>query len=159
MVWGTMSHPFLGVISDTHGLLRPQALAALEGSTRILHAGDVGDPVILGQLQGIAPVTAVRGNVDHGAWAEALPQQVTVDFEGMSLHMLHIQHELKIDPMGTVDAVIFGHSHQPLQERQNRVLYFNPGSAGPRRFSLPVTVGRLWVENGRLDGEIIELEV
>ena len=137
----------LGLISDTHGLLRPEALAALAGSDLILHAGDVGDPAILERLRGIAPVTAVRGNVDMEPPLARLPSSVAVEWSGLRIHMLHIREELKFDPPARGFAVVvFGHTHRPLAEVKRGVLYINPGSAGPRRFDLPVTVARLSVE-------------
>jgi uncharacterized protein len=150
----------IGVISDTHGLLRPEAVAALQGSALIIHAGDVGRPEILGELRKIAPVAAVRGNVDRDAWAERLPQTEIVEHEGVRLYVLHILEELDLDPP-TADfhAVITGHTHRPKMETRDGVLYFNPGSAGPRRFDLPVSVGRLSVAAGKLRGEIVYLRV
>src|SRR5205807_828884 len=129
----------IGVISDTHGLLRPQALAALRGSALIIHAGDVGDPAILAALGEIAPVFAVRGNVDRGAWANDLPASELVEFEQHSIYVLHDLGELDLDPASAgLHAVISGHSHRPSIETKRGVLYFNPGSAGPRRFDLPI---------------------
>ncbi|MBI4723464.1 MAG: metallophosphoesterase family protein [Rhodomicrobium sp.] len=134
----------IGLISDTHGLLRPQAAAALAGVSRILHAGDVGKPEILAQLAAIAPVTAVRGNVDLGGWALELPVAVTTAVEGHSIHMVHNPAELSINPaLENVSVVVLGHTHKPLIETRGGVLYINPGSAGPRRFSLPVSIGFL----------------
>ncbi len=148
----------LGVISDTHGLLRPEALEALRGSDRILHAGDVGDAKILEALSKIAPVTPIRGNVDTGAWARTLPETELVEVAGISIYMLHDLGRLDLKPEAAgIRVVIYGHSHQPKMEEKNGVLYFNPGSAGPRRFSLPVCVGRLRVESKRIHGEFIEL--
>jgi len=158
----------IGVISDTHGLLRPEALRALEGSERIIHAGDVGDPAILEELARIAPVTSVRGNVDRGVLARELPATAEVPAGEVSLFVLHDLAELGQYLEGTptaagFGAVIYGHSHKPSQEVRDGVLYLNPGSAGPRRFTLPVTVARLTVSgthsNPRLDVEIVELEV
>src|ERR1043166_1000633 len=150
----------IGVISDTHGLLRPQAVAALEGSALIIHAGDVGRPEILDELRKIAPVVAVRGNVDKGAWADRLPQSEIVEHEAVLLHVLHIFEDLELDPpTAGFHAVITGHTHRPKMETKDGVLYFNPGSAGPRRFILPVSVGRLSVEGGSVRGEIITLTV
>jgi putative phosphoesterase len=150
----------VGVISDTHGLLRPEALAALEGSDHIIHAGDLGDPAILDRLREIAPVTVVRGNVDYGAWANSIPETDILEIDGISIYVLHILEklDLKPEPAG-ISAVIYGHSHVPKQEMKNGVLYFNPGSAGPRRFSLPVSVGKLLVEDKEVRGEIIQLHV
>lgn len=147
----------IGVISDTHGLLRPQALAALRGSHYIIHAGDVGDPTILDRLAEIAPVRAVRGNVDRGSWARGIPETNVLEVGGISIYVLHDLHELDLSPEAGFAAVISGHSHIPKQETKNGVLYFNPGSAGPQRFRLPVSVGRLIVEDGKVRGEILEL--
>ncbi|PYX40101.1 MAG: metallophosphoesterase [Acidobacteria bacterium] len=150
----------LGVISDTHGLLRPEAIAALRGCVHILHAGDVGSAAVLEELRKIAPVTVVRGNVDSGAWAQEIPPSEVVEFEGVSIYMLHILAELDLKPEAAgFAAVLYGHSHKPASEVRNGVLFFNPGSAGPRRFKLPVTVGRLVVEGQRVSGEIVGLEV
>ncbi len=150
----------LGVISDTHGLLRPEAVEALRGSAMILHAGDVGDPDILEKLRELAPLQAVRGNVDRQKWARALPTAQVVEAGGISLYMLHILEDLDLKPEAAgFRVVVYGHSHQPKMEEKNGVLYFNPGSAGPRRFKLPVSVGKLFIEDGRVRGEIIELKV
>lgn len=134
----------LGLISDTHGLLRKEALDALRGSELILHAGDVGAPEILESLREIAPVVAVRGNNDEGAWAERLPLTEVVEAGGVSIYMLHILDELDLNPKASgFSIVVSGHSHKPAQAVKDGVLYVNPGSAGPRRFQLPVTVARL----------------
>jgi uncharacterized protein len=134
----------LGLISDTHGLLRKEALDALRGSELILHAGDVGAPEILESLREIAPVVAVRGNNDEGAWAERLPLTEVVEAGGVSIYMLHILDELDLNPKASgFSIVVSGHSHKPAQTVKDGVLYVNPGSAGPRRFQLPVTVARL----------------
>jgi putative phosphoesterase len=148
----------IGVISDTHGLLRPQAVAALQGSTLIIHAGDVGSPDILDALRQVAPVFAVRGNVDKGAWATRLPETEVVRVDDVSLYVLHILDDLD-PPTAGVHAVISGHTHRPKVETKDGVLYFNPGSSGPRRFDLPVSVGRLLLADGKLRGEIIHLDV
>jgi uncharacterized protein len=148
----------VGLISDTHGLLRPQALDALRGSAHIIHAGDVGDPEILEKLAAIAPVTAVRGNIDRGGWARKLRETEALEIAGVAIYVLHDLAQLDLQPEAAgFKAVISGHSHVPAQERRNRVLYFNPGSAGPRRFQLPVSVGRLVVESGKVHGEIVGL--
>jgi uncharacterized protein len=150
----------VGVISDTHGLLRPEARAALRGSDRIVHAGDVGAPEILDELAKIAPVTAVCGNVDRADWAHGLPKGELVEVDGVSIYVLHIREELDLNPSGAgIGVVVYGHSHMPAQEVKRGVLYFNPGSAGPRRFKLPVSVGRLIIEGGAVRGEIVELKV
>jgi|SRR5215468_7135641 len=148
----------VGVISDTHGLLRPEAINALQGSAHILHAGDVGAPEILETLRTTAPVTAVRGNVDSQAWARGMPENQVVEIDGVSIYVLHILGELDLKPEAAgFAAVVYGHSHKPASEMKKGVLYFNPGSAGPRRFSLPVTVGRLMIERGAIRGEIIHV--
>jgi uncharacterized protein len=149
----------IGVISDTHGLLRPEAITALKGSERIIHAGDVGDPAILERLSQIAPVTVVRGNVDKGAWAQKLPETNVLEVEGLSIYVLHNleQLDLKPDAAGFA-AVVYGHTHVPKQEIRNGVLYFNPGSAGPRRFALPISVGRMMLAAGNIRAELIELK-
>jgi putative phosphoesterase len=155
---GSRKMTTIGVISDTHGLLRREAIAALEGSDEIVHAGDIGDARILDRLRDIAPVAAVRGNVDRGAWAGKLPETEFLEVDGVSVYVLHILAKLDLEPEAAgIRAVIYGHSHMPRQEAKDGVLYFNPGSAGPKRFHLPVTVGRLIVEQGELRGEIVEL--
>lgn len=148
----------IGVISDTHGLLRPEALAALDDSEHIIHAGDIGDPEILTKLSQIAPVTAVRGNVDRNPWAQSIPETSILELERALIFVLHSLDQLDITPEAAgFRAIIYGHSHIPRQEMRNGVLYFNPGSAGPRRFHLPVTVGRLFVEGREVKGEILDI--
>ena len=148
----------MGVISDTHGLLRPEALAALAGVARIVHAGDIGAPEVLARLAHIAPVTAVRGNNDRGRWADALRASEVLEAGGARLYVLHDAHALDFDPRRAgFAAVIAGHSHRPAQQVRDGVLYFNPGSAGQRRFTLPVSVGRLTIEDGAVRGRLIEL--
>jgi len=150
----------VGVISDTHGMLRPEALVALRGVDHIVHAGDIGAPEVLTTLQGIAPVTAVRGNNDRGPWAAAIPETNAVEVGGVWLYVLHDVQALDLDPEAAgFAAVIAGHSHRPLLERRAGVLFVNPGSAGPRRFTLPVAVARLRLRHGRLSGEVVELDV
>ena len=150
----------LGLISDTHGLLREEALRALEGVDLILHAGDVGAPKILEKLRTIGPVAAVRGNVDTGAWADALPLTEVVETGAATIYMLHILKDLQVNPgIAGFAIVVSGHTHQPLQFEKDGVLYVNPGSAGPRRFQLPVTVGRLDLRARPWKVEFIELEV
>lgn len=149
----------IGVISDTHGLLRPEAVQALCGVGHILHAGDIGAAAVLAELRKIAPVTAVRGNVDRTAWARSLPETEVFQAECVSIYMLHILDELDLKPAGAgFSVVVYGHSHVPKQAWKNGVLYFNPGSAGPRRFQLPVTVGKLVVDGRTVRGEIVELD-
>ena len=152
--------PRIGVISDTHGLVRPQALRALAGADLIVHAGDVGGPEVLDALRAVAPVVAVRGNNDRGPWAAALAETEVVETGGRNLYVLHDLKELDLDPRAEgFDAVIAGHSHQPRIERRDGVLYLNPGSAGPRRFRLPIAVAWLAVDSTRLDAEIVHLDV
>lgn len=143
----------IGLISDTHGLLRPEALAALAGVDRIIHAGDIGNAAILATLARIAPVDAVRGNNDTGPWAAAIPHSVTLAHGGLRIHLLHDIKELD-GRMPEVDVVVAGHSHQPLVMERDGVLCINPGSAGPRRFKLPVTVGLLEIREGRATATI-----
>jgi|ERR1041385_7068337 putative phosphoesterase len=148
----------VGVISDTHGLLRPEAITALEGSHYIIHAGDIEDPAILERLKEIAPVTAVRGNVDYGPWTDHIPETNVLEVDGVSIYVLHILEQLDLDPEAAgFAAVVCGHSHVPKQQVKNGVLYFNPGSAGPRRFKLPASVGRLKIESGKIEAELIML--
>ena len=148
----------VGIISDTHGLLRPEALEFLKGCDSIVHAGDLGDPDILKTLESIAPTFAVRGNVDRGLWARTLPDKDLVEAAGKLLYVIHNLDELDLDPAAAeIDAVIFGHSHMPASYVKDGVLYFNPGSAGPRRFKLPVTVGRFTIVDSGLKSEIIDL--
>jgi putative phosphoesterase len=155
-----MSEISVGVISDTHGLLRPEAVDALKGSHLIIHAGDVGDPAIIDRLRGIAPVFAVRGNIDKGDWAARLPMTELVEAGGCLFCVLHDIAELDVDPAAAgFAAVVFGHSHQPAIEIREGVLFLNPGSAGPRRFKLPIAVARVRVSGQRLAPEIVELRV
>jgi putative phosphoesterase len=150
----------VGVISDTHGLLRPQALVALEGVDCIIHAGDVGNSEILARLAAIAPVTAVRGNVDLDAWARKIPVTNALEVGLASIYVLHNLNELDLNPRAAgFAAVISGHTHQPKQEWRDGVLYFNPGSAGPRRFNLPVTVGRLKITGSKTTSEVLDLQI
>jgi len=150
----------IGVISDTHGLLRPEAVEALRGSERIIHAGDVGSPEIIEELSAMAPVTAVRGNVDKGAWSCKLPETQVLELGGLSIYLLHDLAQLDLKPKAVgFAAVISGHSHVPKQETRDGVLYFNPGSAGPRRFKLPVSVGKLILEHGGVRGELLPLQL
>lgn len=155
----TLEPVTLGVISDTHGLLRPAAVRGLAGVDRIIHAGDVGAPEILKELAGLAPLTAVRGNVDRGYWADRLPRTAVVEAGGVRIYVLHDAAQLDLDPQAAgFAAVITGHTHRAALRERDGVLYFNPGSAGPRRFSLPITMGRLVVEGGRVRGELVALE-
>ena len=151
------SAPFLGIVSDTHGLVRPEALEALSGAEAIVHAGDVGDASVLPRFEELAPVFAVSGNVDAG-WPHGLPERTSFEWRGLEVHVLHDRNQL-----GAVapewDVVVAGHSHRPLDEVRDGVLHLNPGSAGPRRFTLPIAVARLFVEEGRPRAELVTLDV
>jgi hypothetical protein len=150
----------IGVISDTHGLLRPEAIEALRGSQQIIHAGDVGRPEILEKLYEIAPVTAVRGNIDKESWVRSLPENEVLELGGISIYVLHDLAQLDLKPeTAGFSAVISGHTHAPRQETRDGVLYFNPGSAGPRRFNLPISIGKLVLQHGTVRGELVELRV
>jgi hypothetical protein len=151
----------IGVVSDTHGLLRPEVLPALAGVESILHLGDVGDAGILKALRKIAPVTAVRGNVDRSGACSRLPETEVLLIEGGYIYLLHDLGTLHLDPAAAkFAAVLYGHSHKPTIWRHKGVLYFNPGSCGPRRFQLPVTIGFLYLDaDGTLDAEIVNLEI
>jgi uncharacterized protein len=148
----------VGVISDTHGLLRAEALTRLRGANAIVHAGDIGNPEILTQLRQVAPVTAVKGNIDTATWSKELPETDVLEIGGVSLYILHNVQDLDLSPSASgFAAVIFGHSHQPLIEWRKNILFFNPGSAGPKRFSLPISLGRLTIVNGKVRAELIDL--
>ena len=148
----------IGVISDTHGLLRPEARVALAECEHILHAGDVGDAAILDSLRKIAPVTAIRGNVDTSGACAELPETEMVELGGVVFYLVHSVNWLDLDPVAAgVQVVVSGHSHKPSVERKNGVVYLNPGSAGPRRFSLPVSVGLITVSGGTVQARIVEL--
>jgi putative phosphoesterase len=148
----------IGVISDTHGLLRPEAVDALRGVDRIIHAGDIGAPEVLSALAAVAPVTAVRGNNDRAPWASTVAHTQVVDADGVLIYVIHDVAELDVDPAaGGFGVVVAGHSHQPLNEQRGGVLWFNPGSAGPRRFKLPIALGRLTIDAGRVSGDIVTL--
>jgi uncharacterized protein len=150
----------VGVISDTHGLLRPEARAALRGSDLIIHAGDVGKPEIILELRAIAPLFVVRENVDTGTWANQLPLTATVDFARSSIYVRHHLNDLALDPESAgFDAVITGHTHRAHEYWRGKVLFLNPDSAGPKRFDLPVTVARLHVDNVPWSVEFIPLKV
>jgi len=155
----TAPRPYrIGLIADTHGLLRPEALAALAGSDFILHAGDIGQPELLDALRELAPLAVVRGNNDDAPWAADIPERVTLTLAGVGIHMLHILPELDLASLDSqVRVVVSGHSHKPLIEERSGVLYVNPGSAGPRRFRLPISVGRLSLDAGQVQAEILEL--
>ena len=148
----------VGLISDTHGLLRPQALDFLRGSDHIIHAGDIICPEILAPLAELAPLTVVRGNNDRGEWAATLPHSVTVELGGVSIHIVHDLKELSIDPRAAgVRVVVSGHSQKPASIERDGVLYVNPGSAGRRRFTLPISVGELVIEAGQVAVGLVNL--
>ncbi|HEX7004421.1 MAG TPA: metallophosphoesterase family protein [Trueperaceae bacterium] len=147
----------VGIISDTHGLLRPEALEALAGCELILHAGDVGSPDILERLAALAPVETVRGNVDRGEWAEALPSKLEIPLGSLVLYLHHGHLAVAEEELGGFGVVVQGHSHRPVVLERNGTLYMNPGSAGPRRFRLPVTLARLRVDGRNAQAELIDL--
>lgn len=145
----------IGVISDTHGLLRPEAVEFLRGSEHIIHAGDIGSPEIVPALQKIAPVTAIRGNVDVQPWTRSFAETEVVELAGLHIYVIHDVNALDLNPRAAgFAAVISGHSHKPGQSTKDGVLYFNPGSAGPRRFSLPISIGRLEIVAGAIRGSL-----
>ncbi len=150
----------VGLISDTHGLLRPEALDLLSGCDFIVHAGDIGKPEIITELARLAPLTAIRGNVDTGAWAQSLSETEVLEFGNRArLYVLHNIEDLDFDPAAAgFQAVISGHSHKPGVRWQDGVLYVNPGSAGPRRFSLPISVGRLFIDGGTVSADLMTIE-
>lgn len=154
------SQVIIGVISDTHGLLRPEAIEALRGVEYIIHAGDVGRPEILEPLSKIAPLTAVRGNVDKGAWAQKLPETEVLEIGGILIYVLHDLATLDLNPKAAgFKVVVYGHSHVPKQEMRDGVLYFNPGSAGPKRFNLPISLGKLVIDGMSVRGDIVPLKI
>jgi uncharacterized protein len=149
----------IGVISDTHGLVRPEAVSALMGSELIIHAGDIGEPAVLEALRKLAPVVAVRGNVDNEPWTGILPRVGTVEIEGASIYVLHNIQDLDLDPAAAgFQAVVCGHSHRPAIHTHAGVVYFNPGSAGPRRFNLHASVGLLYVTGGVIEPHVVSLD-
>jgi uncharacterized protein len=148
----------IGLVSDTHGLLRPEAIKALTGADLILHAGDIGTREVLERLQSLAPVVAVRGNNDRGDWANAIPERQVTQVGSVSIYMLHDLNEIDVNPVAAdFQVVVSGHTHQPLIERREGVLFVNPGSAGPRRFRLPVSVARLVIDGSNVRGEVVAL--
>lgn len=152
--------PRVGLISDTHGLLRPEATAFLRGSDFIVHAGDIGDAAVLEELSALAPLTAVRGNNDTGTWAEAVPETEVLRVDDVVIYVLHNVAELDVDPViAGFQVVVSGHSHHPSVEERDGVLYVNPGSSGPRRFKLPVAVAELRVAGASVKAKVVELEV
>ena len=151
-------HQRIGLISDTHGLLRPEALAALADSDLLIHAGDIGKPEVVATLKKIAPLVAIKGNNDTDSWARHLPETKKITLGALKLYVIHNVKELSFDPAGRgFRVVISGHSHKPVIQTKDNVLFVNPGSAGPRRFKLPICVGKLIVQGETVDAEIIEL--
>ena len=156
----TPDQTVVGVVSDTHGLLRPEALKHLNGVDRIVHAGDIGAPNILEKLQTLAPVDAIRGNNDKGAWAEAIPETLFLEIRGHRLHVLHDLNQIDLSPSAAgMSVVISGHSHKPVVEEHDGVLFINPGSLGPRRFRLPIALAKLYITAESVRAEIIELRI
>ena len=152
------SSMLIGVVSDTHGLLRPELLPALAGVDHILHTGDVGDPAILTELARIAPVTAIRGNIDTHGPCSLLPATEAIELAGSLIYILHSLDDLDLNPQAaSISVVVYGHSHKPSIEHRQGVLYLNPGSAGPRRFNLPITYARLRIQNGQPQAEMLPL--
>lgn len=150
----------VGLISDTHGLLRPQALEALQGCDYLIHGGDIGKPQILDALRAIAPLTVVRGNNDtDDAWAREVPYQATLRVGALAIYVTHILADVPETLPADVGVVVIGHSHKPLQQERHGVLFINPGSAGPRRFKLPISVGMLHIDGLDVRGELIELQL
>jgi putative phosphoesterase len=151
--------PIVGAISDTHGLLRPEVLKLFKSVDLILHAGDIGDPQILEQLTALAPTIAVRGNNDKGEWARRIPESRQMDVGGISIFMIHDVKEITASRHSGADIILSGHSHKPSIERRDRVLYLNPGSAGPRRFKLPVSVARITISKSQVTARLIEIRI
>jgi putative phosphoesterase len=156
----TLKHGRVGVISDTHGLMRPEALAALKDSELIIHAGDIGRAEVLDALNRIAPVLVIRGNNDRAPWAKGIADVLNLQVNGFKLQVIHNVNEIEDDPMeGKISVVISGHSHQPSVVKRDEILFVNPGSAGPRRFKLPVSVGRINLAKKHLRAAIVELKI
>jgi uncharacterized protein len=152
--------PRVGLISDTHGLLRPEAVAFLRGSDCIVHAGDIGDASVLSALKALAPVTAVRGNNDKGPWAKAIPASDTLQVEKVLIYVIHDLAELDLDPTAAgFRVVVSGHSHRPLVKERDGVLYVNPGSSGPRRFKLPIAVAALEIAGSSVEAKLVALDI
>jgi putative phosphoesterase len=156
----TPDQTVIGIVSDTHGLLRPEALKHLVDVQSIIHAGDIGAPNVLEKLQTLAPVSAVRGNNDKGTWAEAIPELLLFEVRGHSIHVLHDLSQIDMSPAAAgISVVISGHSHKPQVEERDGVLFVNPGSLGPRRFRLPISLAKLYVSDTGVRAEIIELRI
>jgi uncharacterized protein len=155
----TLSSGRIGVIADTHGLLRPEALRALKNSELIIHAGDIGKPEVLQALGSVAPVLAIRGNNDRGGWAKDLPELLDLHINGVKIHVIHNVNELSSDIANRFQAVVSGHSHKPSLNKRGDTFFLNPGSAGPRRFKLPVAVARVQINGAEVRAKIEILEV
>lgn len=156
----TPDQTVIGVISDTHGLLRPEALKHLSDVAQIIHAGDIGSPNVLEKLQSLAPVSAVRGNNDKGPWADAIPESLLFEVRGHTIHVLHELAKIDMSPAAAgVAVVISGHSHKPEVEERDGVLFLNPGSLGPRRFRLPIALAKLYITDTAVRAEIIEIRL
>jgi putative phosphoesterase len=154
-----MTTQVIGVISDTHGLLRDEAKAELDGVDKIILAGDIGKSEVMEELQKIAPLIVIKGNVDRGQWAQDLPDTVAIEIEGHRIYVIHNLAELDVEPEGHFSVVVSGHSHIPKCETKGNVIYFNPGSIGPRRFRLPVSMGKLHISKNNIKGELINLKI
>ncbi len=153
-----LKNHIIGLVSDTHGLLRNSVIEALTGSDRIIHAGDIDTPEVLREIEAIAPVTAVRGNMDSRMRMDRLPGNDIIEIDGILIYIIHDRLAMDLDPLAAgISVVVFGHSHRPVVEKSNGVLYINPGSAGPRRSNLPISVGRLEISDGRITPSIIKL--
>jgi putative phosphoesterase len=151
--------PIVGAISDTHGLLRPEVLKLFRSADLILHAGDIGDPQVLEQLTVLAPTMAVRGNNDKGEWARHVPESRKIEVGGISIFMIHDIKEITASRRSGADIIVSGHSHKPSIERRDGVLYLNPGSAGPRRFKLPISVARITINKSQVTARLIEIRI
>jgi len=149
----------IGVISDTHGKIKEKAFEALKGSNIVVHAGDIGNKDILDNLEDIAPVYAVRGNIDRDSWGKSLPLTQMIEVEGKLIYVIHDINMMDLDAKAAgIDIVIYGHSHNPKKEERKGILYFNPGSAGPKRFNLPICLGRIGIKDGIIEADWIDLE-
>jgi len=157
---GTPDQTVVAVVSDTHGLLRPEVFKHLNGVDRIIHAGDIGAPNVLEKLQSLAPLDAIRGNNDKGTWAEAIPETLFLEIRGHQIHVLHDLNQIDLSPAAAGMAVVIsGHSHKPVVEEHDGVLFINPGSLGPRRFRLPIALAKLYITAESVRAEIIELRI
>jgi len=157
---GTPDQTVVAVVSDTHGLLRPEVFKHLNGVDRIIHAGDIGAPNVLEKLQSLAPLDAIRGNNDKGTWAEAIPETLFLEIRGHQIHVLHDLNQIDLSPAAAgMSVVISGHSHKPVVEEHDGVLFINPGSLGPRRFRLPIALAKLFITAESVRAEIIELRI